>query len=90
MIISHIFEENHYILILFLTNCHLLYIPYKININNCTISKETIIIKKKEQKKRERYIKTYMMKVIPETLRNTKLDSNVFIKKGDNKLMAIN
>jgi ribonuclease HII len=70
----------------------LLYIPYKININNCTISKETIIIKKlkKRTKKRERYIKTYMMKVIPETLRNTKLDSNVFIKKGDNKLMAIN
>ena len=31
-----------------------------------------------------------MMKVIPETLRKTKLDSNVFIKKGDNKLMAIN
>jgi hypothetical protein len=70
----------------------LLYIPYKKNINNCTISKETIIIKKrkkKSKKKRERYIITYMMKVIPETLRNTKLDSNVFIKKGDNKLMAI-
>ena len=30
------------------------------------------------------------MKVILETLRNTKLDSNVFIKKEDNKLMAIN
>ena len=47
--------------------------------------------KEKEQKReREIYIITYMTKVIPETLRNTKLDSNVFIKKGDNKLMAIN
>jgi hypothetical protein len=36
----------------------LLYIPYKININNCTISKETIIIKKKKEKeqKKEREI----------------------------------